>query len=111
MKSRPINGNPLSHEQDLPLEHTPSVFASRPQNVGHEKRFAVFGQVKTACMISDREMDVLRLIAFGRSTKEIAVLLFLSHHTVTNHRKNMLKRSGCGNFAELVRIAIQEQLL
>ncbi len=66
---------------------------------------------KTATVLSDREIEVLQLISFGYSTREIARELFLSAHTITNHRKNMLARSMCGNFAELVRVAINENLL
>ena len=66
---------------------------------------------KTAMVLSEREMEVLQLVSFGFSTREIAEKMFLSSHTITNHRKNMLTRSRCGNFAELVRIAISENLL
>ncbi|MBI1287789.1 MAG: hypothetical protein GC178_09440 [Flavobacteriales bacterium] len=69
----------------------------------------VFG--KTATELSEREMEILQLISFGCTTKDIAERLFLSTHTITNHRKNMLNRSRCGNFAELVRVAINENLL
>jgi|GEM_PF-975683 len=66
---------------------------------------------KTAEILSEREIEVLQLVSFGYSTREIAEELFLSAHTITNHRKNMLARSRCGNFAELVRVAINENLL
>ncbi len=66
---------------------------------------------KTATVLSERELEVLQLVSFGSSTKEIADKLFLSRHTITNHRKNMLSRSRCKNFAELVRVAIREDLL
>tara|TARA_R110002072_G_scaffold254229_3_gene413103 strand:+ start:455 stop:793 length:339 start_codon:yes stop_codon:yes gene_type:complete len=66
---------------------------------------------KTALILSERELEVLQLVSFGYSTKDIADELFISHHTVTNHRKNMLTRSRCGNVAELVRVAINENLL
>ncbi len=66
---------------------------------------------KTASVLSNRELEVLQLVSFGSSTKEIADKLHLSAHTITNHRKNMLNRSRCGNFAELVRVAINENLL
>lgn len=66
---------------------------------------------KTASVLSERELEVLQMVSFGSSSKEIAEKLFLSTHTVTNHRKNMLNRSRCGNLAELVRVAINENLL
>ena len=66
---------------------------------------------KTAMVLSERELEVLQLVSFGLSSREIAERLFLSSHTITNHRKNMLARSRCGNLAELVRVAINENLL
>lgn len=66
---------------------------------------------KTAMVLSEREIEVLQLISFGYSSRQIADKMFLSTHTITNHRKNMLSRSRCGNFAELVRVAISENLL
>jgi DNA-binding NarL/FixJ family response regulator len=66
---------------------------------------------KTALILSERELEVLQLVSFGYTTKGIAEELFISPHTVTNHRKNMLTRSRCGNLAELVRVAITENLL
>lgn len=66
---------------------------------------------KTATILSERELEILQLISFGHTSQEIADKLFLSPHTITNHRKNMLARSRCSNFAELVRVAINENLL
>lgn len=80
----------------------------------HQVRYAFLNKTeigKTAAVLSSREIEVLCLISFGHSSKEIAIKLFLSTHTVTNHRKNMLSRSRCRNIAELVRIAMMEKLL
>lgn len=49
-----------------------------------------------------REMDVLRKLADGRSSKEIAVAFGLSVFTVNTHRRNLLERTGLSNTAELV---------
>ena len=66
---------------------------------------------KTALVLSEREIEVLQLVSFGYTSREIGEELFISTHPVTNHRKNMLARSRCGNLAELVRVAINENLL
>ena len=66
---------------------------------------------KTAKNLTEREIEVLQMVSFGASTRQIAKKLFLSSHTITNHRKNMLQRSGCGNLSELIRVAINENLL
>jgi DNA-binding NarL/FixJ family response regulator len=44
--------------------------------------------------LSDRELDVLRLLADGRSNREIAAALFLAEGTVKNHVTNVLGKLG-----------------
>ena len=57
--------------------------------------------------LTRREKDILRLIAEGFSTKEIADRLFLSINTVETHRKNMLFKSGLRNMAHLIKWALE----
>jgi DNA-binding CsgD family transcriptional regulator len=49
-----------------------------------------------------KEKTVLSLVSSGLTTKEIADALNISHHTVESHRKNLLRKSGAKNSAELV---------
>jgi DNA-binding CsgD family transcriptional regulator len=55
---------------------------------------------------SPAEKKVLDFLAEGLSSKQIAERLYLSEHTVKNHRKNMLKKFDCGSSSSLVRKAI-----
>lgn len=57
--------------------------------------------------ISKREIQILTLIAFEASTKEIASQLYISHHTVDSHRKNLLNKFSVKNTAGLVRRAFE----
>ena len=57
--------------------------------------------------ISDREKDIIRLIADGLSTNEIGEKLFLSAHTVNTHRKNILSKLNVKNSAGVIRYGIQ----
>ena len=52
--------------------------------------------------LTEREQEILNLVAKGLSAKQIAGNLNLSEHTVKTHRKNILKKSKCNNTAELV---------
>lgn len=61
--------------------------------------------------ISDREMEIITLIAEGYSNKEVADKLFLSTHTVTTHRKNIMNKLGVNNTAGLVLFAVRENLV
>jgi DNA-binding CsgD family transcriptional regulator len=55
-------------------------------------------------IISHREKDVLRLIANGQESKQIGKTLFISSHTVDNHRRNMIARTGVRDTTALVQI-------
>jgi two-component system, NarL family, response regulator NreC len=64
-----------------------------------------------ASLISDREKQVLDLIAKGKTTSEIAVNLSISVHTVNSHRKNMLKKLNLKSPVQLVTFAIEQQII
>lgn len=61
--------------------------------------------------ISERELEIIKLIAEGFSNKEVADKLFLSAHTVTTHRKNIMSKLGINNTAGLVLFAVRENLV
>lgn len=61
--------------------------------------------------LSEREREVLTLIANGKSTKETAETLFIAVRTVETHRKNIMEKVGVNNVAGMVRIAVQDGLL
>ena len=55
-------------------------------------------------IITSREMDVLKLVADGKSTKEVAKILYISPETVSQHRKNMIKRTNTKDTSGLIYI-------
>jgi two-component system, NarL family, response regulator NreC len=55
--------------------------------------------------LSDREREVLRLIALGHTNAEIASMLYVSVRTVENHRASVMRKLGLRTRAELVRQA------
>jgi DNA-binding CsgD family transcriptional regulator len=60
--------------------------------------------------LTDRELEIFRLIGAGVTTSAIANQLFLSTHTVDTHRENIKKKLGAKTGAELNRQAIQWML-
>jgi DNA-binding NarL/FixJ family response regulator len=60
--------------------------------------------------LTERETEVLRLVAKGLSYKQIAERLFLSHRTVQNHVQNTLRKLQLHNRVQLVRYAIEQGL-
>lgn len=61
--------------------------------------------------VSEREIEIISLIAEGYSNKQIADKLFLSTHTVTTHRKNIMNKLDINNTAGLVLFAVRENLI
>ena len=61
--------------------------------------------------LSERELDVIRLIAEGYTNTQVAEKLFLSAHTVATHRKNIMAKLGLNNTAAIVMYAVKTQLV
>lgn len=61
--------------------------------------------------LTNRETEILKLIAEAHSTKQIAEELFISVSTVETHRKSIIKKLEANNVAGLVRIAVSEGLV
>ncbi|MFO7890450.1 MAG: response regulator transcription factor [bacterium] len=62
-------------------------------------------------LLTEREREVLQLIAEGKSTKEIAGTLYVSEKTVATHRQNMMNKLDIYSVPELVKYAIKEGLI
>ena len=61
--------------------------------------------------LSDREMEILRLIALGHTNAEIGEQLYLSVRTVESHRSHIQRKTGRSSRAELVRYALSHHLI
>lgn len=61
--------------------------------------------------LSDREKDVLRLVALGMTNREIGEKLYISAHTVITHRKNITAKLGIKTIAGLTMYALINQLI
>ena len=59
--------------------------------------------------LTRREREILKLLAEGKRSQEIADKLFLSVHTVRTHRYNLMKKLKFKNMADLVRYAITSE--
>jgi DNA-binding NarL/FixJ family response regulator len=62
-------------------------------------------------LLTPRELEVLKLIAEGHTSKEIAAMLVISIKTVDRHRSNMLDKLGMRDRVELTRYAIRRGLI
>jgi two-component system, NarL family, response regulator NreC len=61
--------------------------------------------------LSDREREVLRLLALGHTNQEIAKMLYISVRTAETHRAHIMQKLGLQTRAELVRHALEQGLL
>jgi two-component system response regulator NreC len=61
--------------------------------------------------LSERELEVLRMIALGHTNAEIAERLYLSVRTVETHRAHIQQKLRLGSRAELVRYALEHKLV
>lgn len=67
-----------------------------------------YGMDDKKSLLTEREIEILKLIAEGLSNKEIGEQLFISHRTVDTHRTNLMKKLDVSNIAGLIRYAIKQ---
>ena len=78
---------------------------------GYVRQAREQSQVDPYEQLTDREREVLHLIAEGYSTQEIADLLFISPKTVRGHRSSLTEKLGLHSNAELTRYAIRKGIV
>ena len=61
--------------------------------------------------LSNRELEIIRMVAEGLTNKEIAGKLILSTHTIMTHRKNIMAKLGINNTAGIVMYAVKENII
>lgn len=69
------------------------------------------GLTDTYGLLTDREKEVLQLLAEGRSNKEVAALLNVGLSTVETHRANLMQKLNLHNTAEIVLYAVRKRLI
>jgi DNA-binding CsgD family transcriptional regulator len=105
-------GNPtiLDTSVVLPIRCSAKIF--RKNSVSETIFSKTFTRAKTSLDdLTRREMDILRHLSMGKSSKQIGEDLFISPHTVDTHRRNLLKKLGCKTVVELTRFAFQNGLM
>lgn len=80
------------------LEGEPSFI-----DVDHQRKF-----IEASCILTPREMEIVKLIANNQSSQEIANKLKISTETVSTHRKNINNKTGTKNALELVLYAFDK---
>jgi DNA-binding NarL/FixJ family response regulator/signal transduction histidine kinase len=99
--------------QAIRIVHANLSFLS-PGLAGHVAADIVKGRLPAdegGGSLTPRELEILKLLARGRASKEIAADLKLSPKTVESHRQHVMKKLRIDNLAELTRYAIQRHLV
>lgn len=107
-------GRDLVKAVEAVSEHKP-FFTSKISEIvldGFLKRDREPGPVKVrTSALTSRELEVIHLLADGKSNKEVAVALGISTKTAEAHRINIMRKLSLHSIAEVVRYAIRNQLL
>ena len=82
-------------------------FCAKVVDIILEKHFNIKNEHCEPSQLSQREAEIVQLIAEGLTGREIADRLFLSHHTISTHRKNILKKLHVNSTSELILYAIR----
>jgi LuxR family transcriptional regulator len=100
-----------SPEDGLKMMHI-SVPADSLSYVGRkldnlvEDNLIVRNNLHRFILLSRREKEIIKLIVEGKSSAEISNYLFISIHTVNNHRKNILHKLDINSLSKLIRFAV-----
>jgi len=99
-----LNPNIDDQVSFIGLNGEPTYYAT----IGEQDEFQQNGDIT---LVSDREKEIIMLLAAGLSSKQIGGQLFISQHTVDTHRRNLLKKMGVQNTLELVAICLKKGLI
>jgi len=86
-------------------------FCSKILDVILEKHYEPYNKNGSTVLLSDREVEIIKLIAEGNSNQNIADKLFLSIHTIYTHRKNIMKKLKLKSPVELVLYALNSGIV
>lgn len=92
------------------LQSGQSYFSSDVQTILEKEEPSKSSSIDTY-ELTDREVEIVKLIAEGYSNKQIGEKLFISHRTVDTHRTNLMNKLNVHNVAGIVKFAITNGML
>lgn len=95
----------------LAIEAKTLTNTSNKLNRIFEENLFISKNYRKFCLLTKREKELIRLIALGHSSQDISNLLFISIHTVNNHRKNIMHKLDLNCISKLIRFAISFDLI
>lgn len=112
-KSNLFIGISLDQEEknEILVDYVFSIFESMETLIHQIEQFFSEHENTETDELSNREKEVLRLIAMGHTNKSIAEKLFISAHTVISHRKNITEKLGIKSIPGLTVYAIIQNIV
>lgn len=104
--------NEVVRGMNLALQGSPYLSSSLASTALNDYFHVLKGEAPTqeATGLTDREIEILQLIAEGKTSREVAEALQISQKTVENHRHNLMDKLGVHTVAGLTKWAIREGL-
>lgn len=99
MNDDPLDGTGRSRNRSSKTDHPPLAEAASDDGVRRPEA------------VTPRELEILRLIWEGHTNRGIAARLNISMKTADTHRANMMKKLRVSNTAQLLRVALERNLL
>ncbi len=99
-----------SNEKTLSVFDSKSILITKIRNQVKNIQQSIHQQENSE-ELSEREKEVLKKVALGKTNKEVANELFISTHTVISHRKNITRKLGIKTVSGLTVYAILNQLI
>mgnify|MGYP002622552302 CR=1 FL=1 len=87
------------------IDYTPADMMRVDKQLQLQRKEANAGSGKE--QLTKTELQILKEIALGKTTKEIALEKFVSFHTVNTHRKNIFRKLGVNNVHDAVKYALR----
>ena len=98
---------------NVPFDHKISIISQKRPSYYSIDTETTFNLIENRFknIFSIREKEIIQKISEGKDFNEIAEQLFVSPHTINTHKRNILKKSGCKNTAELITKCIREGII
>lgn len=100
----------IEHAIDASLKNQ-KYFCPKILDIIIDKSFGATVQTSGLEVLTDREQDILKQIASGKTAKEISNELHISIHTIYTHRKNIMKKLDINSPVQLVMFAVNNGLV
>ncbi len=96
--------------EDSPMPIKASIKSLNEQNEYETVYVKNYSQLALSDELTNRENDIIRLLAMKKTSKEIGTALHISSHTVDTHRRNILKKLSLSSTGELIAYAKTQQI-